>query len=101
MTAGKPRVRRTPAPWWFGALVAVPLVFGIIGAQAAHGSIERTLTTRSNSALQAAGVTDATVSFSGRDAAVRLGSQGSQDTVRKAVEAIPGVRTVVVTGGTP
>ncbi len=77
----------------------VPALFGFIGAQSAHGDVERTLTTRSTNALQAVGITDATVSFSGRDAQVTLGSQGSAAAVHSALDGLSGVRTVVVKGG--
>ncbi|GAB3579810.1 hypothetical protein [Calidifontibacter terrae] len=101
MSTAKPRVRRTPAPWWFGALVAVPLVFGVVGAQASHGGIEQNLNKRTTNALQAVGITDATVTFSGRDAHVALNAQGSQSAVHSALDGLSGLRQVTVTGGQP
>lgn len=97
-TPKSPRVRRTPAPWWFAALAGVPMFFGFVGAKAAQDGIEQQLTTRANQVLQGIGAADASVTFEGRDAVVDPGSIDAER-VRAAVAAVPGVRTVTVGAG--
>ncbi len=91
-----PRVRRTPAPWWFAALFGIPLIFGFVGAQAGKGAVQDDLTQRAEQVLQGVGVSDVTVTFSGRDATIH--TSGDADKARTAVAGMSGVRSVVVAG---
>ncbi|MBC9957936.1 hypothetical protein [Yimella sp. cx-51] len=90
------RLRRTPAPWWFATLAAIPLVFGVIGAQASKNSVEQELTQNAEKVLQGIGAAGASASFEGRDATVTPGSMVDPSRVEQAIADMPGVRSVVV-----
>ncbi len=89
--------------------LALPIAVSVLGLAAIgvlhdlpiRHSIEDNLTDRSTAALRKAGVTDATVSFTGRDGTVRVPSPGDADHALAIVRDVNGVRVakVIVTLG--
>jgi len=101
---GETVVRRTTTtgyargvPWLPLLLAAllVPLALTALATLTGIGtrdSIQDDLTARGNAALAAAGISGATVSFSGRDATVAGVRADQWDAARQAMHGVPGVR---------
>lgn len=96
---GPLRARRNPVPAVVLAVIGL-LVIGVAQGVPNRHSIERSLTSRSTRALQAAGL-PAEVTFTGRDGVVRVAAADA-DQARKIVLTQEGVRVVhVVTPAGP
>ena len=78
------------------AAIAVPLIVAAIAVATRRGHIQGDLSTRARTALAAAGIPNAQVSFNGRDATIRGVPATSADAARKAVLHLRGVRVATV-----
>lgn len=93
------RGRRPLGGWWWGALLGVPLLLGLVGAGVNRGGIESDLTQRASAALSAAGFTGVNVAFDGRDGTVTVPPGVDAATALSVVEAVDGVRVATASGG--
>lgn len=109
-TPGVTSIRRTtttsyaPAVPWLPLILAallVPLLLAALVTLTGFGqrdSIQDDLEARGGQALAAAGVSGATVTFSGRDATISGVPAGQEEAARQAVLGIEGVRVASVDG---
>ena len=92
---------RSPGGWWWAALLLVPLLLGLIGANALRAGVESDLQARATAALKAAGFDTFEVSFNGRDGWIRIPLGSDQAKAKAVVRAIDGVRVAEIAGGDP
>lgn len=90
-------------PWLplIAAAVLVPLLLTALATCTGVGereSVESDLKARSQQALEAAGISGASVDFNGRDGTISGISADQQDAAQKAVEEVEGVRVAEVSG---
>lgn len=93
------RSRKAPWPVFIAAAIIVPLILTALATLTGIGKrddIQRDLSQRSQSALQNAGMANATVSFDGRDATVSGVSAGQKAKAQGVVEGVDGVRVADV-----
>ncbi len=82
---------------WALALAVLGLAaIGVTQGIPNRHAIEANLTQRSSAALEAAGISEAKVSFTGRDGSVGVPRKSDLDKVRSIVGAVNGVRVVTV-----